>query len=312
MAIYRFEIRTVSKGKRASAVAAAAYRHGVRMTIAASGTVKGFTERRAGLHHEEITVPEDAPQWVNERYLSVPVAAASERLWNDVEARETASKNYMSQWAQYARSAEIALPCELTLALNIDLVRAFASTAFAARGMVVDWVVRGTAENPHAQLLVTTRNLGADGFTKKNALWNKVGLLRAWRAEWANFANSALADAGVDARIDHRSLAEQGIGLEPVNYHLATAAHAEAAGALAREKEAALAARARNEARLMDDPTLILAVVKAQKSRVGLQDVVSALRVYIPESSEDQIGALAAAAMSAREQEQFSSGLPRP
>jgi ATP-dependent exoDNAse (exonuclease V) alpha subunit len=310
MAIYRFEIRTVSKGKRASAVAAAAYRHGVRMTIAASGTVKDFTERRAGLHHEEITAPEDAPKWVIERYLSAPVAAASERLWNDVEVREGRSTRH--QTSQYARSVEVALPCELTLAPNIDLVRAFASTAFAARGMVVDWVVRGTAENPHAQLLMTTRSLGADGFARKNVLWNKVGLLRTWRAEWAEFANSALADAGVDARIDHRSLAEQGIGLEPVNYHLATAAHAEAAGALAREKEAALAARARNEARLMDDPTLILAVVKARKSRVGLQDVVSALRVYIPESSEDQIGALAAAAMSAREQEQFSSGLPRP
>jgi hypothetical protein len=62
----------------------------------------------------------------------------------------------------------------------------------------------------------------------------------------------------------------------------------------------------------MDDPTLILAVVKARKRQVGLQDVISALRVDIPESSEDQIGPLAAAAMSAHEQEQFSSGLPRP
>jgi hypothetical protein len=62
----------------------------------------------------------------------------------------------------------------------------------------------------------------------------------------------------------------------------------------------------------MDDPTLILAVVKARKSQVGLKDVVSALRVYIPDASEDQIGALAAAAMPAHGQEQSSSGLPRP
>ncbi len=32
-----------------------------------------------------------------------------------------------------------------------------------------------------------------------------------WRARWADYANAALADAGSEARIDHRTLEKQGI-----------------------------------------------------------------------------------------------------
>jgi hypothetical protein len=40
-------------------------------------------------------------------------------------------------------------------------------------------------------------------------------LLEQWRAQWAAHVNRALEDAGASARVDHRSLAAQGIEREP-------------------------------------------------------------------------------------------------
>jgi hypothetical protein len=40
-------------------------------------------------------------------------------------------------------------------------------------------------------------------------------LLAEWRSVWAEWTNDALAEAGAEARVDHRTLAEQGIGREP-------------------------------------------------------------------------------------------------
>ncbi len=53
------------------------------------------------------------------------------------------------------------------------------------------------------------------GFGKKVRAWNDRALLGDWRERWAALANERLAELGHDARIDHRSHAEQGIELEP-------------------------------------------------------------------------------------------------
>ena len=63
--------------------------------------------------------------------------------------------------------------------------------------------------NHHAHILLTTREIAAEGFTTKNRDWNAVEVLEGWREAWAQDANLALDLAGHVERIDHRTLEAQ-------------------------------------------------------------------------------------------------------
>ena len=54
-----------------------------------------------------------------------------------------------------------------------------------------------------------------NGFGAKVREWNRTELLEHWREAWAVHVNERLAELGIEARIDHRSLEDQGIELEP-------------------------------------------------------------------------------------------------
>ena len=77
--------------------------------------------------------------------------------------------------------------------------------------MVADIAFHGGQEghNPHPHLMLTTRTIGPEGFGKKDREWNKKEHVTTWRKDWADSANRALARAGRDERIDHRSLIAQ-------------------------------------------------------------------------------------------------------
>jgi Ti-type conjugative transfer relaxase TraA len=297
MAIYYFNAKIISKGSGASAVASAAYRHATKMTADRSGVVRDYSYKAKELAHEEITVPDNAPDWVIERYLSGSVAEASERLWNDTELRETRSTNHHR--AQYSRSLTIALPIELSREQQIDLMRAFLTSTFASRGMIADWVIHEIEGNPHAHVMLTMRDILPDQWGKRNLSWNKVALYREFRFEWAAFANDALERAGFDVRIDHRTLAEQGIEIEPSSYNHWAAEHAEAAGEIAREKARNAEVRARNEAYLVANPEHILAIVSAQKSVFTKKDVSEAFQKRLSSIGKEAFEALMERVMAA-------------
>ena len=79
----------------------------------------------------------------------------------------------------------------------------------------------GDERNHHAHILLTTREVDAEGsvsdggsvprggFTTKNRDWNKVEVLEGWREAWARDSNAALERAGIEDRVDHRTLVAQ-------------------------------------------------------------------------------------------------------
>jgi ATP-dependent exoDNAse (exonuclease V) alpha subunit len=153
---------------------------------------------RGGVDHTEILVPDHAPDWVRDR----------SELWNRVEESET-RKN-----SQVAREVRVALPAELTHAQRVELVRDFAQEQFVDRGMIADIALHapgrdGDDRNHHAHILLTTREIGPEGFTTKNRDWNKVEVLEGWREAWARDSNVALERAGIEDRVDHRTLEAQ-------------------------------------------------------------------------------------------------------
>ena len=87
-------------------------------------------------------------------------------------------------------------------------------TQFVDRGMVADIALHapgraGDERNHHAHILLTTREIDAEGFTTKNRDWNAVEVLEGWREAWARDSNAALERAGIEDRVDHRTLVAQ-------------------------------------------------------------------------------------------------------
>jgi hypothetical protein len=88
--------------------------------------------------------------------------------------------------------------------------------AFVDAGMVADVALHapdrhGDTRNHHAHILVSLRVIEGGGFGRKERSWNETARLEQWRALWADHVNQALAAAGEQARVDHRSLEAQGI-----------------------------------------------------------------------------------------------------
>ena len=83
----------------------------------------------------------------------------------------------------------------------------------------------GDNRNHHAHILLTTRRLTPDGFTEKTRELDDVkqGEVAQWRERYARLQNERLREAGIETRVDHRSLEAQGIDRAPTR-HLGPAA----------------------------------------------------------------------------------------
>lgn len=80
-------------------------------------------------------------------------------LWREIDASDHAVN------ACVARKIMVALPCELTLDQQIELVRDYINTQLIAQGYAVTFAIHTDERNhnPHAHLLVANRQLRADG-----------------------------------------------------------------------------------------------------------------------------------------------------
>ena len=227
IAIYHCSIKIVSRGKGKSAVAAAAYRSGEKLTNEWDGLTHDYT-KKGGVVHSEILLPAHAP----------PAFSDRSTLWNSVELSEKSNN------AQLAREVEIALPVELSREEQTRLVREYCSSQFVSKGMLADFNLHDTGGgNPHAHILLTMRPLDEKGAwlpkskkeyvldengekirlpsgrykTRKVDLvdWNNRENAEVWRRAWADLTNEFLEQNNRPERIDHRSYERQGIDQLP-------------------------------------------------------------------------------------------------
>jgi len=203
MAIYHLSAKTFSRSNGHSAVAAASYRSAEKLHDERTGKTHDYTRKQRVLHTEIITSA-SAPSWSTDR----------ERLWNAVETSEKRKDS------QVAREIEVALPRELNLSQNTDLVKEFVQKQFVDIGMIADISLHESEAkdgetNPHAHIMLTMREITLEGFGKKNRDWNSKEMLKLWRESWQESVNKHLEDAGEDERIDHRTLEAQGIERTP-------------------------------------------------------------------------------------------------
>ncbi|MGE7199481.1 MobQ family relaxase [Brevundimonas naejangsanensis] len=261
MAIYHFSAKIISRSTGRSAVAAAAYRSASRLFD--EHTEQAFDySRKSGVLHSEILLPDGAPERWSDR----------QALWNEVERGEKRKD------AQLAREIEFALPRELQPADAIELARAFVEREFVRRGMVADINVHcdigeDGLPKPHAHVMLALREVGPDGFDVKARDWNSTALLEHWRETWAEHVNARLAELDHDIRIDHRSLRDQGIDLEPQFKIGPAAARSEARGRASERADQHRDIARRNGERLLRNPAAALEALTHTQETFTRQDL---------------------------------------
>ena len=303
MAIYHFSAKVVSRANGSSAVASAAYRSASELHDDRLNRDHDFSNK-AGVIHSEVMLPEGAPERLNDRST----------LWNEVEAGERRKD------AQLAREVEFSIPREMNEKQGIQLARDFVKKQFVTRGMVADLNVHwdkakdGTPK-PHAHVMMTMREVGPEGFGKKNRDWNSTELLKDWREAWSAHVNERMADLALEGRIDHRSYAAQGIALEPQHKIGPAASRRPEQGLEAERIEDHTRIARENGAKIIADPNVALDAITRSQATFTIRDLATfAFRHSDGKEQFDQVmGAvraspeLVALGKDGRDQERFTS-----
>lgn len=208
----RPHIETHNRSRGHSAVAGAAYRLGVSLWDARTGTRHAYARRRRGEIVAAFTVaPDGAPAW----------ATDPAQCWNRAEAAEKRKD------AQVARDYRMPVPLGLDDQEAAAMAREMAEHIAARFAVPVSVGVH--RDNPrdalgrekpdekrgfHAHLYFPTRRLDGDGYgAKLTELSNKTTsapLVDALNERWAALANTYTARAGLVADYDHRAHARDG------------------------------------------------------------------------------------------------------
>lgn len=220
MAMFRFNIEAVKRSRGQQATGAAAYCAGETIRDKRTGKVHDHSERR-DVRHTEILLPSQfgdaSMEWARNR----------SSLWNTAEEAEKRKD------ARVAREYQLSLPPELKPEQRLTLARTFARELADRYGVAVDLAIHDPkpdrdTPNFHAHLLTTTREVTSTGLGAKTGLdlgavpRAKQGLAphaeeySTLRERWATLTNEAFQSANIATRVDHRSLAAQGIARPPV------------------------------------------------------------------------------------------------
>lgn len=152
MAIFYCQMSVVSRSSGRSAVAAVAYRSAEKLTNERDGLTHDYTHR-SGVEHSEIVLPQGSDaKWARDRSA----------LWNVAELVEKRKD------ARVAREFVLALPHELSSEKRLSLTREFAQDLADRYGGAVDFAIHaphrdGDVRNHHAHVLMTTRQVTAEG-----------------------------------------------------------------------------------------------------------------------------------------------------
>ncbi len=205
MAIYHASIKAFSRGKGESSVAAAAYRAGLDILDTHTKQLHRYSFRK-GVAAHFMLAPAGAPAWCDDPSV----------FWDANEAWETRSN------ARVAHELEVSLPHDLSeaerqaLALElgqilVDRYKAVVLVAIHAPS------VSGDNRNHHVHLLMSARQVGPEGFgARAGAEFSErkgrgAEEIRRVRELVSDRINARLAAAGLEDRVDHRTLKAQAI-----------------------------------------------------------------------------------------------------
>lgn len=200
MTIEHTRIKTYSRAKGHSALAAAAYRGGFLLTDPRSG-VKHDYRGRAGIIQACCIAPPGAPAWTND----------PQRLWAAAEAAERRRNSTV------CRNFTIALPHELDDRERWDLVLDISHALIKRYGFALQASHhRPTKDDPryfYAHLLATTRRMEASGLGAKTRVLdgriNGRGEIEWIRAMISDRIHSHLVHSTAEAKAERSELSQR-------------------------------------------------------------------------------------------------------
>lgn len=206
MANFHLEVQTISRGKGRSVVKLVNYISGERLHDNYYG--KTYYNRRQDILYYNVFQPSTVPADYHDlQYLCNKI--------NEAESRYD---------ARTAREFKCSLPNELPVQELIQIVSEYIRTNFVTCGLCAIAAIHEgrnktdpSRNNPHAHIVVPTRTIDWDGFSKrKDREHDKRKYIGIWREQWANVQNRAYERNGLEIRVSHESLEVQGIrGREP-------------------------------------------------------------------------------------------------
>lgn len=201
MANYYLEAQAISRGKGRSVTKLANYITGQKLHD--SYNSKTYYRQRHDVLCFRIFQPADAP----------PDFYDLQCLCDKIEAAE------IRYDARTAREFKGSLPNELPLRQLIHIVCDFVEVNFVNQGLcAIAAIHEGKNEadpsrnNPHVHIIVPTRTVGPEGFSKKkDREHDNRKYIVIWREQWALIQNRAYERNGLDIRVSHESLKVQGV-----------------------------------------------------------------------------------------------------
>lgn len=210
MATYHLNMKRVKKGKGESASAKLSY-------ISRTNRYKDKSEDL---------------QYIESNNMPNFAKGKEQEFWASADLYERAN-------ACVCREIKIALPRELNLEQQKAIIKEFADKHFANVPYTFAIHNDKNNHNPHSHFIFSERLLDhrteklsdrdffkrctpikdkktgevkqIKGGAEKDRRFNQVSLLKELRKDWADITNEHLAKHGINARIDHRTLKEQGI-----------------------------------------------------------------------------------------------------
>jgi Ti-type conjugative transfer relaxase TraA len=206
VAIQYIRVEVVHAGPDSSATGLGAYISRELRIEKQTGRVYDFRAKGNDLLARAIELPDDAPEWARK--------ATGGELWNrayDAEMLKDGSR--IRSGAQLAYSAVVALPKECSLEQNVELLRGWIASEYTSKGLAVEWAIhapdKGSPDNFHGHVLISTRALAEEGFGAKvrgalGCSFGRGGLVagddlgRRWRA----YQEAYFAGRGIEVAVD--------------------------------------------------------------------------------------------------------------
>ena len=210
MANFHLGVDVISRGKGRSIAKAASYIDGKRLHDNYNGTT--YSQNRQDVLYSRIFQPVNAP----------PEFYDLQRLCDKINQAENRYD------ARTAREFKGSLPNELPIRELVQIVSEYVNSNFVDQGLcAIAAIHEGRNEanpsksNPHVHIIVPTRFVERDGFSKKkDREHNNRKYIDIWREDWANVQNRAYERNGMDIRVSHLSLEVQGISDREPTIHI--------------------------------------------------------------------------------------------
>ncbi len=219
MAICYASLSVIGLSKtRSSPIAMAAYIEREKAYDERTETSYDFTKQDDDLVTSSILLPPGS----DKKFLNF------QTLWNEAVAAEK-NKDKRQRGGKYKSDAQfcydiiLALPKELNLAQQKELVEKFIQDKYISQKVAVQYAIHHPQENqkednPHAHLLVTTREINGDQFGKKQRKINPTFCKKVIKRDtdlgtltpqWITAQNKFFVENGLDIKVDHTHLHSQ-------------------------------------------------------------------------------------------------------